>query len=1256
QPPTRPQPQRFPLIALIAPLVMGVVLFIFTNSVLSVVFIALSPLLMIGTYIDHKITTRRQLRDAIRQFTLSLDAFVTRLHDRQRIQRAVRLGETPSVTDTVEAAHRLDPLLFTHRPEHDAFLTVRLGIGQAHSRDRVGLPTANDTLPEYWAQVEEVADRFSRIDGVPVVVDLRSSGALGVAGPTEARQGVSRGIVAQLAGLHSPAELVVCALVSPTSRPTWEWLQWLPHTSSPHSPLAGDHLSDNPGSGLALLARLEELVAQRTDNAVSPRGALETPGPKSKREEKLPALTPAVVLVIEDDAPVDRGRLNRLVERGADANIHVLWSAPTIAQLPAACRSFVSLDADPANATAGQVRLGEHTYPVACESLDAPAAHRFAKQLAPVVDVGAPIDDASDLPQSVSYLSLAGPELAESPDAVLDRWRESNSISRRDGGPHVRRRSEGTLRALVGHTGTEPFYLDIRSQGPHALVGGTTGAGKSEFLQSWVLGMAAAHSPDRATFLFVDYKGGAAFADCVALPHTVGLVTDLSPRLVRRALTSLRAELRYREHLLNRKKAKDLASLEKTGDPDTPPSLLIVVDEFAALVNEVPEFVDGVVDVAQRGRSLGLHLILATQRPAGVIKDNLRANTNLRIALRMADADDSTDILGIPSAAYFDQSIPGRGAAKTGPGRIASFQTGYAGGFTTSEPPTPRIDIVELNFGSGAAWEAPEGEAAPLTDQGPNDITRLVTSIRGAAEVARIPNPRKPWLDELAPVYDFSLLPNPRTDERLLLGVIDEPENQAQPTVFYEPDRDGNMAVYGTGGSGKSATLRSIAVAAAVTPRGGPVHVYGVDFGSAGLSMLEELPHVGAIISGDDHERVIRLLRMLRDLVDDRSARYSAVRAGSIGEYRRMAEAPLEPRILVLIDGIGAFREQYEFGGHSAWFTVFSQIATDGRQVGVHIVVTGDRPNAVPASIGSTIQRRIVLRMASDDDYSLVNAPKDALSAVSPPGRGLMGGNEVQIAVLGGDSNTAIQAREITKLAESMRRQGVVPALPIRRLPEAIALSQLPATAAGGVPTLGLRDEDLAPFGVATRGAFLVAGSTGSGRSTALATLATALHRTRPGTKLVHISPRRTTLTPLPLWALTLSEPAELAAFVDDVHNQLDAGTLTADDFVLFIENIGELNGSPLENDVDRLVKRALRDDVFVIGESETSTWSQAWTLAGPFKNSKRGLLLVPGELDGDSLLGTSLGRFKRAEFPPGRGFVVQQGRVTKVQLAQPYG
>src|SRR5699024_8079191 len=161
------------------------------------------------------------------------------------------------------------------------------------------------------------------------------------------------------------------------------------------------------------------------------------------------------------------------------------------------------------------------------------------------------------LPRSVPYLSLVGPEIATDPSAVIERWRENGSLIDRML-PPVRRSSDASLRAVVGQGAEQALSLDLRAQGPHALVGGTSGAGKSELLQTWVLGMAAAHSPDRVTFLLVDYKGGAAFADCVELPHTVGLVTDLSPHLVRRALTSLRAELHHRERLLNRKKAKDL--------------------------------------------------------------------------------------------------------------------------------------------------------------------------------------------------------------------------------------------------------------------------------------------------------------------------------------------------------------------------------------------------------------------------------------------------------------------------------------------------------------------------------------------------------------------------------------------------------------------------------------------------------------------------------------------------------------------------
>ncbi len=208
-----------------------------------------------------------------------------------------------------------------------------------------------------------------------------------------------------------------------------------------------------------------------------------------------------------------------------------------------------------------------------------------------------------------------------------------------------------------------PFVLDVRQDGPHALVAGTTGAGKSEFLQSFVVGLATMHSPERVTFLLVDYKGGAAFKECVALPHTVGLVTDLDRNEVRRALISLNAELHHRELLLQKADAKDLLEMERKGHPHTPPSLLIVVDEFAALAKEVPEFVDGVVDVALRGRSLGLHLVLATQRPAGVITGQIRANTNLRIALRMAADDESADVVGSPGRGgdRAPAARPGRG-------------------------------------------------------------------------------------------------------------------------------------------------------------------------------------------------------------------------------------------------------------------------------------------------------------------------------------------------------------------------------------------------------------------------------------------------------------------------------------------------------------------------------------------------------------------------------------------------------------------
>lgn len=1239
--PQRPRRERFPVVMLVAPILMGAVMFGVTKSLFSVIFMAMMPLMMIGSWLDQKANAKRDLKESIVQFRGAIAEFRRQMTQRQQVERAVRLAESPSTAETVDAIYKLGPLMWTHRPEHKAFLSLRMGVGRQPSRTPVKASSDNNTLPEYMAEIEDIKAEFTDIDAVPVVAQFRTSGALGVAGPRGVVDDVARALVLQAVGLHSPAELAVAAMTSAESKERWEWLQWLPHVGSVHSPLGGEHLASGHGAASVLLAALEDLLVTRgmnmAANGAAHRGALDP----VKIEVPAPA-TPALLVIIEDDVKVDRARLTRLTEYGADVGVHILWVASSIEALPASCRDFIHVAE---TATTGQVRLGQLTYPVSCESVSSELAAQLARMLAPVVDAGTPVDDDSDLPRNVSYVALAGHDLVEGTSGIADRWLENNSVSSR---AVKNRKHQGSLRALVGSKGVEPMYLDLKTEGPHALVGGTTGAGKSEFLQAWVLGMAAAYSPDRLSFLFVDYKGGAAFADCVQLPHTVGLVTDLSPHLVRRALTSLRAELHFREHLLNRKKAKDLLAMEREADPEAPPSLIIVVDEFAALAKEVPEFVDGVVDVAARGRSLGLHLILATQRPSGVIKDSLRANTNMRIALRMADVDDSQDILGESTAAYFSPSIPGRGAAKTGPGRIQGFQTGYAGGWTSRTPQRPRIDIVEMDFGAGAPWEQ-EMIAAPVEDSaGPNDISRVVANISLAAVELGVKPPRKPWLGELPEIYDFSKLPTPRTDEQLLLGVMDDPEHQAQPTVFFEPDKDGNMAILGASGSGKSAALRTIAIAAAITPRGGPVQVYGIDAASNGLQMLEVLPHVGGIINAEDNERVGRLLRYVRGIIEKRAESFAQVKAGSIAEYRRLANKPDEPRIIVMVDGLATFRELYEFRAGMNQFETLQQIATDGRPMGVHIVMAGDSPKSLPASLASSVQRLLVFRLATADDYSNLGLPRDVLTPASPPGRGMIDGGEIQVAIFGGTSNLALQARQVASLAETLRRQGVKQAPRVESLPEMVDLDVLPAATAGNV-LIGVDDFNLEPAGLQATGALMLTGPPSSGRTTALVTLAEALKRSTPGTRRVYFGSRRSAIANLPVWDESIVtagalEP-ELQRFIDLVEGESEA-------VAFFIEGVTEFADSEAEMDLVTLIKSAVKANYFVVGEAETSTWSGAWSLAGLFKAGRRGLLLNPGDVEGDTLMNTALGRLSNNKFIPGRGYVVGRGKSFKLQVA----
>ena len=940
--PTEADPRLFPWPMIVAPMMLGLAMFFVTGNPYSLSIVAMSPLMMLGNFVGQRTQQGKKLRLEIDTFEEQIEELEETLARETAVERARRHAEAPAVATVYEQAMRLGPMLWTRRPEHWNFLALRLGVGRARSRNTVQQSNEQRGIARYARQVDTLRTRHEFIDDVPLIEMLPHSGAIGIAGPRHLAADVLRGLGVQLFGLHAPNEVITAAIVDPAWARELEWMKWLPHTTSPRSPFAELALADSQSAGTALLNGLEETILGRLSGTPSRRGPL----PETDTTMALGARVGeavdrggaldgdlALVLIASNDAPVDRPRLTQVIERGADAGIFTIFLAPTVESLPAACRTYIDATEGLDRAKVGLVRAGEQFETVGIEGVSNQYAEVFAKRLAPVADSSSVAADSSDLPRSVSLLKLIGTDIAAQPATAIERWRQNNSILDRSRGPRPRLKRAGTLKAFIGQGSPDAMSLDLRTQGPHALVGGTTGSGKSEFLQAWVLGMAAEYSPDRVTFLFVDYKGGSAFADCVELPHCVGLVTDLSPHLVRRALTSLRAELHHREHLFNRKKAKDLLELEKRQDPETPPAARAGHRRVRGargrgsrvrrrrrrhraarpLARHPPDHGDAAAgrchqgqpacqhEPARRaahGRRLGFER--RRRRPGGRAPSTLRSPA---AGSRRPGPDASCRSSPATRAAGRAMRRMSRRCASPSSGSVRR----WCGSPTRSDDgdthdARPRSERPETHGREPRRGGVGPRASPPLDGRGSTTSTSTV-------DLRRLP------LDG---------------DGKIPLGVADIPERQAQVPMFFEPDTDGHLLVYGTSGAGKSAALRTIATAAGARPDLGGVEVYGLDFGTGSLRSIEALPHVGSIVPGDDAERIQRLLRTVRGMLDDRAKRFSAV------ERRQPHRVPRAHRSLARTPRAVAHRRvrhvQAGVGGHLGEVAVLQHLHARARR------------------------------------------------------------------------------------------------------------------------------------------------------------------------------------------------------------------------------------------------------------------------------------------------------------------------------------
>ncbi|HEY7279309.1 MAG TPA: FtsK/SpoIIIE domain-containing protein [Trebonia sp.] len=1240
--PKRGERVRLQLLAALIPVVLGVVMVKVTHQWTYGLFVLMSPVMIIGQWMSDRRYGRSSHKKAMKEYRqrwAELDGVIAAARLEEEAQRRHDAPDPAEILLTATGPRRR---LWERRAADDDMLQLRIGLADQPSRIEVVL----DKKAGYDAAPPNVpADR-----DVPVTLSLKDLGVIGLAGDAASSRALARWLVVQAAALHSPRDLSIVILSDdPRAAEHWNWVRWLPHCTPQQG---ADCVAMVGCDASTVMRRVNELAAQAAERM------RELSASSSSN-----AVPPHRTLVVLDGARTLRrvAGLPQVLATARMTGISAICLEENERSLPEECAAVVSWDSySPAYVA---VRGGTDVPGlILADQVGVGWADRAARALAPIRDISRE-DGQAAIPSSARLLDLLGMP-APSADSVLSLWQ----------------RFGRTTAVPIGVGADGAFVVDVRADGPHALIAGTTGAGKSELLQTLIASLAAANRPEAMNFVLIDYKGGSAFKDCARLPHTVGMVSDLDGHLTERALASLAAELKRREEILLHAGAKDIEDYWETvtrsrgGSFEPLPRLMLVIDEFASLVAELPDFVTGLVGIAQRGRSLGVHLVLATQRPAGVVSADIRANTNLRIALRVTDAAESMDVIDVADAAKIAKSTPGRCYVRSGASAPTAVQSARIGG---RRPGAVRAAAAARAM--PVPWQTlgypvPSLSAADSsTGDMDTDLSVLVDAIAGAASRLGIPAQRSPWLEPLASSVTLDSVPAAATSgapgevPAVTFGLTDVPARQERVPLALDLAQGGHLVVAGAARSGRSTVLRTIAGSVAATTSPADVHIYGLDCGSGSLLPLSQLPHCGSVVSRDQIDRIERFIATMRGEITRRQQVLAASGFAGVAEQRAHTSSPAErlPWMLLLLDwweGYVAAFEQYDFG---RLIDSMLQILREGPAVGLRAVVTTDR-SALIGQVGTVFQRRMVLNLADREDASYAGLSVRAMPAHQDPGRIVFLGDdghllEAQVALLAPDPSGPAQVAAIYQLAErAAARFGQPPRSlrPLRTdlLPVRTTVAETLALEPGFTPPsplwalVGAGGDELGPVGIdigADGPGVVVAGPPRSGRSTALLTMATSLLREE--TPVLVIAPRRSPLRTLAGQSGVLGVlGADLAP--DDV----TAAVADVSRYVIVVDDAELLQDNPASFTLEEIIVSGRDADHGLLLAGSTDDLSRIYSgFVRTALKSRCGLFVaIAGPGDGD-LFGI---RLPRGAGPGalGRGLLVRPGSTAPVQVALP--
>lgn len=848
------------------------------------------------------------------------------------------------------------PRLWERKIEDKDFLNIRVGTGDLPLDADIEYPHIEFTMDDdnLVDILNTIVNKSKIIKDVPITISLfeKNIAALIVKNNARLVEKFMQNLIIQLVALHSYNDLKLVFLLEDDKTNKWEHMKTLPHIWDNSKQIR--FWAENYDDMKEISRYLENEFINRVE--------------EGKFEDKIVA--PYYLIITDNYKKIENLQIiNKILDTKTNIGFGIFCIADDLIDLPNGCQAFIELDGT--NGTMFENEITSTTQKkFTFDDSYTFFFERIGKQLSSI-----PIKQAlvskNSLPESYTFLEMYDAGKIEQLN-ILERWKNANSTK--------------TLQAPIGiDPSGMPIVLDIheKAHGPHGLIAGSTGSGKSEFIKTYILSLAINYHPDDVTIIIIDYKGGdvaGAFqSNKIKLPHIVGTITNIDTAGLRRSLASIQSELRRRQILFNEAKNKieegnlDIYKYQKLyheGVLKKPiPHLVIICDEFAELKQQQPDFMDELISVARIGRSLGVHLILATQKPAGIVDNQIRSNSKFGVCLRVQDKSDSIDVIKRGDAAELKKA----GQFYLQVGNNEYFTLGLVG---WSGAPYIPSDIIKKSYDNSIKFISDIGTiikevGKPKKHSSKNATDQLTSIVKYMAELAEREHIHaKPlWLEDIPAIIYINQLKKKYKVNSVknviapVIGEYDDPYNQRQGVLELNLSTQGNTIIYGNADSGKETLLSTIIYDIMTSHTADEVQMYVLDFGSEALKIFKDSPTVGDVVFSSDSEKIDRLFEMVQKEIRERTEILSDYN----GDYDLYISASKNtmPMIVVFINNYETFLEQYE----AKYDEVFLSLTREGLKCGIVFIITANSANSIRYRLSHNFRQKIALQLNNQDDY-----------------------------------------------------------------------------------------------------------------------------------------------------------------------------------------------------------------------------------------------------------------------------------------------